>query len=159
MSMNIPSVAAGAVAGALAGDAYDKAKDKAAGAAGASTIEHGPIEFHMLVDIAANIEKMIHDAKAAACPPLISPVQIIPSDQSGSMPFVLARRAYKHVSLLSATAFTAMCNTPLGVINFSMNVGWNAFDLPDGTRITAQGANAVKVQFYYGDDAIDITGV
>ena len=158
--VNLPTVAAGAAIGAVVSDAYDKAKDRAAGAAGTPTVDHGPVELHMLVDMVSRIEEAIHAARAAVCPPEFK-VELIPGNGGAVVVDGLRyeRRGYKHVSLLAAATFTLVVQSPIGPINFTMNAGWNACDFPDHVTLWNTSANPIKVVLYRGDDTIDITGV
>lgn len=148
----------GAVAGAVAGDVYQKAKDTAANAAGQSTINHGTIEDTMLVHMVSEILKIIHEARETACPPKFEPIIIHGNE---TQPITLDREGYKHVSLLTAAAFTVDCRIS-GVdfmVKFAMNVGWNALDLPSRTVLWNDAGTDITVMLYKGDDSLDIPGV
>lgn len=159
MAINPMQIAAGAVVGGMAGEAYQHAKDKAAEVAGQPQIEHGPVELGLMLEVMSNIEKLLHEAKAQACPPLMVPFLFPNANTYIGNGRRLDRRGYKHVSLLTSAAFTAIVRTPVGNISFNLSTGWNAFDMPDGVEVWAQGANDVKVELYYGDDSLDIPGV
>lgn len=154
--MDVVSLAAGALIGGVADDVYDKVKDKAGEVTKGELPEHGPIELHMLVDLVAGIEKVIREARLENCAPKYRKVVL-----SQSAPFELKRNGYRHVSLLTTTAFTANCMTEIGTVAFSMTAGWNAFDLPESTMVTINtgGPTIQSVILYHGDDSLDIAGV
>lgn len=152
--MDPTSLAAGAAAGAVIGDIYEKAKDQAKGIAGVDMPDHGPIELHMLVDLLADIHKIIKEAAATTTPSMYKTVQI-----SNTVAYEFNRNGYKHVSILASAAFTVTAYTVIGPVNFALGIGWNAFDIPDKTVLYLQSVGTVNVVFRWGEDSLDIPGV
>lgn len=156
--MNPLPIAAGAAIGTAAADAYQQVKQQAQDMAGQPTVEHGPIEMHMMVDLLAEIHKTLKDIKGQTCPDVDEVVQF-----SQTVEFVVNRRGYAHLSLLATTTFTLVCQTKIGIVSFNFSEGWNAFDLPDNTRVLLPAPPAtltsINVVLRWGAQSIDIPGV
>lgn len=160
MAMDYGAIAAGAIAGGIATEAWEKVEQEAKARLQGQTPEHGPVEMQMLVEIAANIEKSIKEAKKELCPPAFRTV--ILGNAASGIQYTLKRGGYAHVSLLAAASVTLTIRTAIGTINFNMNAGWNAFDFPDGVDILISGTGAAQQQtviLYFGDQSLDIAGV
>lgn len=158
MAVNVPGVLAGAVAGVVASEVVDRTRDKVEN--GARDLSGNPAppgpDDHMaaLVQLAASIEGLIRKAQESACPERDVIIQL-----TTTSPYMLTRRGYKHVSLLTATAFTAVVQTMVGNVNFAMSAGWNGFDLPDKSSVLLQAGGPLNVLLRFGNDALDIAGV
>lgn len=147
-------MAVGAVTGAVAGDIYEHVKDSAGDIAGVNKPEHGPIELHMLVDLVAEIHKIIRDANQVYGPAVMRKAYLTTGN-----PYTLYRNGYKHVSMLATSSMTINVQTEIGQIAFAINAGWNAFDLPDNVQLTLSSGGPNNVILRWGDDSLDIAGV
>lgn len=149
----IAGVALGAAAGAVVEDIYEKSKEVAQGISGSPSVEHGPIELRLLVELLAEIHKAVIEVRNQSRPDYRS-IQL-----STGQPYELKRRNFNHVSILLAAATTVVVNTALGDISFNLNVGWNAFDMPDNVSVRLSAGGPTNVIIRWGEDSIDIPGV
>lgn len=155
-------IIAGGVIGAAAAEAYHEGKEKAAEfVRGGGLPEHGPIEMHMMVDLLSRIEKMILEAKNNIAEPVFVVKQLTLNSAPESTWYQIKRGLWKHVSVMVNAAITVAVITDIGEVDFSLSVGWNAFDMPPGSLVAIKtgSSNPLNVIFYYGEDALDIPGV
>lgn len=159
--MDAGQIIAGGVIGAAAAEAYHEGKERATNAIrGGGVPEHGPIEMHMMVDILSKIEKYILEAKDKVAEPVFAPKQLVANTFPESNWYQIKKGLWKHISILVAAAITVAVITDIGEIDFSLTVGWNAFDMPPGSLVAIKtGTAPAMVIFYYGEDALDIPGV
>lgn len=158
MGIDPVQLIAGGIAGAMVNDAYEKTKEKGKEVAqGGELPDHGPIEMQMIVDILSRLEMDWREAKNNNCPPLFRVVRI---NGTGFTPYEIKRGGYKHMSILSSAAFTLSVQTEIGEIDFAINNGWNAFDMPNNALVNIKtGTAPSSFIIFYGDDALDIPGV
>lgn len=159
--MNPGQIIAGGVIGAAAAEAYHEGKEKATSALrGGGLPEHGPIEMHMMVDILSKIEKWILEAKNNIAEPVFVVKQLTANTVPENNWYQIKKGLWKHISILVGAAITVAVITDIGEIDFSLTVGWNAFDMPPGSIVAIKtGTAPANVIFYYGEDALDIPGV
>lgn len=162
MGIDPASVAGGAIIGAIASDAYDKAKD----AATPEAVVHDGVETAIIMELVAELHEYTKRVEAQRCKPQFVkvplPVSPTPGADQPNIPgvYTVKRLGYNHVSLWTTTASLKVAvHSDVGPAVFTMNVGWNAFDVPEGALVWLDSGTATTVILYYGESSLDITGV
>lgn len=156
--MDAAALAGGAVIGAVASDVYEKSKH-ALNPLDAG-IQHDGVETQQILVLLSELHRLYKRALDQTCDAQFVTIPLFLA--GNATPFRLERMRYKHISLLTTTAFTIDCLVPaIGIVKFSMVPGWNALDLPDQTDlwIDAGGPATLSVVLYKGEDSLDIEGV